>query len=353
MAKTKEVVSPHQIQFFVERTGDLRLSNRIDTWDFGTIVVDFLTERSIWKEIPKEGQFLLIEAGEEENAYLLDRTSWQKEEYVDLEEGDYDPFACAIIVFPYDLIEISKKGYEEIFVRAISFLNQDSGGFFVLEKVGVDADLKWREQSLKDVGLAKVKIFTSQKKEYNQLVWSGRLHKERAEPEPIDMTEPGSAYYSRSRKKWGLMVSKYKQTGYRVIEPEKSPLLARIKSSKYPYFDLGLIDTGVGVKLQSTCGCVWDVPFKHEWERVLHCPDENCSGKPKFPGILYNLSEPIEVASRCYDCSDTGTKRLKRYFRKSSKENYVELLSETYCLHCGLKSTSKSFWVRRDQIVGN
>lgn len=345
MTERKKPVSPHQT-FFFEQGGKIKLSMSIDSRPFGSLVESFLSERALWKE-SRKGDWILYEP-QNGKVVPFNREGMQLGMSFDISEPKQEgKFAGAIVVFPLGLFSSDAEKAKNNLINASYFLKKE-GTLFVLETKHQDKDRDWRKQILKELGLVKANVLVSQD---GYLVWEARYHKEHKERAGIDLTSKNDPVrYERMRKLWKEMVDGYEARGYKVVGNE--PLLTRLKNSKFIPQDIGYLKEGLGISVEARCGCLWDVPFKNEWEKKQQCTDPACDGIPSSPETIYDLGSPKIIEAKCFDCSDDGTAKLVSYRVEKIRPNgVVKLLEVTYCPHCGTgNSTQRQLIVLRSQI---
>lgn len=345
MTERKKPASPNQT-FFFEQGGRMRLSTSIQSMPFGELVENFLSERSFWRE-SKKGDWLLYDV---RNFRLIPFDREGKQLGRELDIGDHDQhgkFSGVIAIFDVGLLPSNSENTKNSLINAKYFLKKEAS-VFILEAKYINQDRQWRKQLLHDIGLVKGNVLVSQE---GYLIWEGRFPKEHKDKKGVDLTNPNDPNrYRRMQKFWRDMVDDYKRKGFVVISNE--PLLSRLKNSKYIPQDISYLKEGLGITIQARCGCEWEVPFKHEWNRILHCPDEDCDGIPTNPNVVYDINGYNRITSKCFDCSDEGTYKQVIYrIEKRFSNGKAKLQEITFCPHCGIGNGLRRFLiVPQDQL---
>lgn len=334
-------------QAFVIQDDRFRIPEKITELPHGPEIERLVTGRSLWQERPK-GEFLFIDTTGEGEINIVKPGTWQLLDQVEPPEGANKYNYSGLLTLSPHIRDISEMmAVVEVADTVLPLLNKSSPVFILEEKgVGFD-DLTLRKKALGDAELVNAKIFPGLSPDY--LLWESRKEKVRARRKPVDLTSKEKRYHQYLRKLWRDMVKEYQRTGFALVEPKNSQILARLKASKMPHLDMEALKLGFGVEVKNEhCGCHWRIDMKGGEERLWHCG--GCEDMPfEKKQATYKLNERIKTDSYCFDCVDT--KLYTVYEEKERKgDSLVELCKVTKCPTCG-DIGSKKKTVFASQII--
>ena len=153
------------------------------------------------------------------------------------------------------------------------------------------------------------------------------------------------------------VTKEYALLGYQVVGEDSTD---KLQATKNPHDDLERLNLGYGVELRAPCGCQWHINTKGSIVQTVHCPDNDCTGrppgplpstpteKPKYERVYY-LYEPHEVVNKSCACGAhlIENVRIERTFRDGS----AKLIVEQSCPHHGLKGNPWTVTAPPERLV--
>ena len=332
----KENVDFSQINFFGSNPDSLQTPGFIVDIEGGSEIARVIISRPLWQDSPKGLHLFLNKQAESRDLLELNPVSMQTNNINEF-KNRYSGLIVAmdkkdVLSNPF-LIE---NGYLTRWI-------EKEGAVYIFEKkdqIQTNLGVEERKILMREAGVVKTSVIKTISEKY--LVWEGRMEKSRSQRSPIDLTDEDYKYYEYTKRLWRQMLSEYKETGFKVVNPENSVLLDRLRRSKIPPNEWSLLKRGCGVELEGMyCSCHYQVTIKGEYISLKHC-----GGDHDFLTILegerqkklkdtYSWGES-QLGEEC-KCGASIIETIwveKEYLTKKGSER-LQIGVERKCPHCG------------------
>ena len=262
----KENIDFSQINFFGGNPDSLQTPEFIVDIEGGSEIARVIMSRPLWQDSPEGLHLFLNNQAESRDLLEFNPVSMQTNSINEL-KNNYSGLIVAtdtkdVLYNPF-LIE------NDYLTRWI----EKEGAVYIFEKkdqIQINLSVEERKILMREAGVVKTSVLKTISEKY--LVWEGRMEKSRSQRSPIDLTDEDYKYYKYTKELWRQMLIGYREIGFKVINPEYSELLDRLKRSKIPPNEWSLLKRGCGVELKGMyCDCHYQVTIKGEFISLRHC----------------------------------------------------------------------------------